>query len=248
MPARYSELRGQRILITGAASGIGEATARRFIEEGSRVALLDVNGEALKSAFPQEQKEILRLTADVADPDAVDDAFTMIDQQFGGIDVIFANAGISIRHDLMSMTADEWRRVIDVNLHGVFYTAMAAAKRMLAEKRGVIVLMGSTNGMRAHRYYMDYNVSKAGVIMLAKSMALELAPHVRVNSICPGYVLTPMQRAEYTDEMLAEVNNKIPLGRHADPSEVAALVAFLASDEARYITAQHLPIDGGETA
>jgi len=109
-------------------------------------------------------------------------------------------------------------------------------------------MTGSTNGTEGHPWYADYNASKAGVIMLAKTMALELAPTIRVNAVCPGYVLTPMQRAEYTDEMFEAVNEKIPMKRHAEPSEIGALYAFLASREAAYITGADIRIDGGETA
>jgi len=102
--------------------------------------------------------------------------------------------------------------------------------------------------MNGHPYYADYNASKAGIILLSKTIALEFAPWLRVNSICLGYVLTPMQRGEYTDEMLAAVNDNIPMKRHAKPEEVADLFVFLSSDDAKYITGQYIPIDGGETA
>jgi len=119
---------------------------------------------------------------------------------------------------------------------------------MMQRSGGVILHMASTNGIVGHPHYADYNVTKAGVIELTRSMALELAPKVRVNAVAPGYVLTPMQRAEYSDPMLEAVNQKIPLGRHAQPEEVAALFAFLASDDAAYLTGQVYVIDGGETA
>ncbi len=119
---------------------------------------------------------------------------------------------------------------------------------MMDRDGGVILNMASTNGIVGQPFYADYNATKAGVIELTKSMALELAPKVRVNAVAPGYVLTPMQRAEYTDEMLEAVNQKIPLRRHADPAEIAALFAFLASDDAAYITGSVYVIDGGETA
>ncbi|MCK4978374.1 MAG: SDR family oxidoreductase, partial [Anaerolineales bacterium] len=164
---------------------------------------------------------------------------------YGKVDILINNAGISIRHSLMDITPEEWQQVIDVNLNGVFYVAQQAARRMLAAGSGVIINMGSTNGLMGYPYYADYNASKAGVIELTRSMALELAPTVRVIAVCPGYVLTPMQEAEYSPEMLEAVNRKIPLGRHATPEEIAALFTFLASDEAPYITGQHIVIDGG---
>lgn len=248
MKPRYPELRDRRILITGAASGIGYATACRFLAEGARVIALDVDPNALAASFPSRSEGIHPIVADVADYVKMKTVFSEIGSMFGGLDVVFANAGISIRHSFLDIAIEDWRRVVDVNLHGVFHTVQLAARCMAASDGGVMILMGSTNGMSAHPYYADYNATKAGVILLARTMALELAPKVRVNALCPGYVLTPMQRAEYTDEMLAAVNAKIPLRRHAEPGEVAALVAFLASDEAKYITGQHIPIDGGETA
>jgi NAD(P)-dependent dehydrogenase (short-subunit alcohol dehydrogenase family) len=119
---------------------------------------------------------------------------------------------------------------------------------MMEHDGGVILNTASTNGIMGYPLYADYNASKAGLISLTKSMALELAPKVRVNAVAPGYVMTPMQRREYTDQMLAAVNSKIPMGRHATPQEIAGLFAFLASDQAEYITGQVITIDGGEIA
>lgn len=238
-------LGNKRTLITGGASGIGKATAIRFLEEGAQVLILDRDkeaGEQIKQQFPR----LSGVTqADVSDPEAVDRAFIELDNLWGGLDFLINNAGISLRHAFLDITPQEWRQVIDINLNGVFYVAQAAARRM---EKGVIVNMASTNGLLGYPYYADYNASKAGVIELTRSMALELAPQVRVVAVCPGYVMTPMQEAEYTPEMLAEVNKKIPLGRHARPEEIAALFAFLCSEEAAYITGQCYVIDGGETA
>jgi NAD(P)-dependent dehydrogenase (short-subunit alcohol dehydrogenase family) len=137
---------------------------------------------------------------------------------------------------------------LGVNLTGVFNVAQTAARHMVDKGSGVILNTASTAGNNGYPHYADYSASKGGVIALTQAMALELAPVVRVNAIAPGYVLTPMQRAEYTDAMLDEVNRKIPLRRHARPEEVAALFAFLASDDAQYITGHVYPIDGGEIA
>jgi NAD(P)-dependent dehydrogenase (short-subunit alcohol dehydrogenase family) len=238
----------KRVLITGGASGIGAATAERFLEEGARVVILDHDELGCKRITSELPGLAGVIKADVADPGRVASAFDQLDELFGGIDVLINNAGISIRHDLADITPEEWRRVIDVNLNGVFYVAQQAARRMSEQSSGVIINMGSTNALVGHQHYADYNASKAGVVELTRSMALELAPDVRVNAVCPGYIMTPMQEAEYTPEMIEEVNTKIPLKRHGRPEEVAALFAFLASDEATYLTGQIYVIDGGETA
>jgi NAD(P)-dependent dehydrogenase (short-subunit alcohol dehydrogenase family) len=241
-------LKNKRVLITGGTSGIGAATAKRFLEEGSRVVILGRNPDACERIKGELPALTGTLVADVSDPAAVEKAFIEMDALCAGIDVLINNAGISIRHAFMDLTPEEWQNVLNVNLNGVFYVAQQAAKRMLTAGSGVIINTGSTNGLTGYPYYADYNSSKAGVIELTRSMALELAPTVRVLVLCPGYVLTPMQEAEYTPEMLEEVNRKIPLGRHARPEEVAAFFAFLASEEAAYLTGHAYVMDGGETA
>lgn len=242
----YPDLAGKRVVITGGASGIGFATAKRFVDEGSDVAILDRDSGALERSRRELPDAGAFICADVSDAVSVERAFAEVDALLGGVDVLVSNAGISVRNTFTEITTEQWSKVLGINLGGMFLCAREAAKRM--KKGGVILMTASTNGMEGHPFYADYNASKAGVILLSKTMALELAPLVRVNSVSPGYVLTPMQKSEYTPEMLEKVNEKIPFRRHADPSEVAALFAFLASDQASYITGANVPIDGGETA
>src|SRR5438270_5783624 len=241
-------LEGKRVLITGGASGIGAATAARFLKEGSAVVVLDRDSPA-RERIRHELPELAgTVDADVSDFKQVQAALEDAVKLMGGLDVLINNAGISIRHNFLDITPDEWDKVIAVNLTGVFYVAQTAARHMMQHGGGVILQTASTNGIVGQPYYADYNATKAGVIELTKSMALELAPKVRVCAVAPGYVLTPMQRAEYSDEMLAQVNQKIPLRRHAQPEEIAALFAFLASDDAAYMTGQVFTCDGAETA
>jgi meso-butanediol dehydrogenase/(S,S)-butanediol dehydrogenase/diacetyl reductase len=241
-------LKDKRVLITGGASGIGAATAARFLEEGSQVCVLDRDANACGEIRRQLPALAEAIIADVTDLMQVEAAFANAVRVMDGVDVLINNAGISIRHNFLDITPEEWDKVIAVNLTGVFYVAQTAARHMSERGSGVILQTASTNGVMGYPYYADYNATKAGVIELTKSMALELAPKVRVCAVAPGYVLTPMQRAEYTDEMLDEVNRKIPLRRHAKPEEIAALFAYLASDDAAYATGQVFTMDGGETA
>jgi len=241
-------LEKKRVLITGGASGIGAATAARFLEEGSAVCVLDRDPKAREQIRKKLPELAGTVDADVSNLQQVQSAFADAVRILGGVNVLINNAGISIRHDFLKITAEEWDKVIAVNLTGVFYVAQTAARHMWERDGGVILQTASTNGIMGYPYYADYNATKAGVIELTRSMALELAPKVRVCAVAPGYVLTPMQRAEYNDTMLDEVNRKIPLRRHAKPEEIAALFAFLASDDAAYMSGHVYTIDGAEIA
>jgi meso-butanediol dehydrogenase / (S,S)-butanediol dehydrogenase / diacetyl reductase len=225
-------LAGKRVVVTGGTSGIGAATVQRFRDEGCKVTVL------ARTPGPGV------IPCDVSDRAQVEAAF----EQIEALDVLIDNAGVSLRSPAVDIAESQWDQVIGTNLSGAFWVARAAAARMLAAGGGSIVFTASTNALVGYRYYADYNASKAGLVALTRSLALEWAPTVRVNAVCPGYVLTPMQEAEYTPEMLAQVNERIPLGRHATPAELAGLFAYLASDEAAYFTGSVIVMDGGETA
>jgi len=244
----YKDLKDKRLVITGAASGIGLATAQRFIKEEAKVVIFDWNKEALDTALEKTKGLCGGIMGDVSNPHDMERAFKEADKLLGELDILIANAGISYRMPFLKIPYEQWSKVVLVNLNGMFICAQEAIKRMKKRRSGVVLLTGSTNGLDGHPLYTDYNASKAGVIVLAKTLALEFAPWLRVNAVCPGYVLTPMQKAEYTPEMMEAVNAKIPLNRHASVEEVAGFFAFLASKEASYITGQALAIDGGETS
>jgi len=240
-------LKDKNVLVTGGASGIGQATATRFLEEHCKVCILDRSAAARARVVKELPELTAVIDADVSNWSQVQTAFAQAIDHMGSVDILINNAGISIRHDFVDIAPDEWDQVLGVNLNGVFYMAQTAARHMLDKGSGVILNTASTAGTRGYPHYADYSASKGGVVALTLAMALELAPVVRVNAISPGYVLTPMQRAEYTNEMLDAVNRKIPLGRHAKPEEIAALFAFLASDDAAFATGQVYTMDGAET-
>ncbi|MFN2187676.1 MAG: SDR family NAD(P)-dependent oxidoreductase, partial [Candidatus Promineifilaceae bacterium] len=164
-------LSGKRVLITGGARGIGAASAKKFMDEGARTAILDIDPEAIQKIQAVYPGIELALAADVSDHQAVASSFKVLDEIFGGLDILINNAGISIQHSFLDITPDEWQRVIGVDLDGAFYTAQQAARRMMAAGGGVIINMASTNALRGYPWYADYNAAKAGVLSLTKTMA-----------------------------------------------------------------------------
>ena len=231
------------VVISGASSGIGAATAERFARAGDRVTNLDVR----PPDAPVRGVEWIRV--DTSNWSAVDAALADVHDARGAIDVVIANAGISVRHGVLDITEAEARRVVDVNLLGVLGLWRGAARVMAGQEQGgVLLATASVNGRRGYPRYADYNATKAGIISLTQTFAMELSPLVRAACVSPGAVLTPMQMAEYTDEMFAETNSRIPAGRHAAPEEIASAFFYLASDEASFLTGQELVLDGGEIA
>lgn len=239
------------IIVSGASSGIGKATAERFAAGGDHVVNLDIakpTDPAEPAGLDGGAGSISWLEVDVADWAAVREAVEAVHAIRNRIDVVIANAGISTRCEVLELTEADVRRTIDVNLIGVLALWRHAAPFMLEQGHGVLLATASVNGSRGYPLYAAYNATKAGVASLCQTFAMELSPLVRTACVTPGAVLTPMQRAEYTDEMLAEVNARIPARRHADPAEIAAAFHFLASAEASFITGQEFVVDGGETA
>lgn len=235
-------LKDKAVVVTGGASGIGRATVIHFLAAGTRVTVVDRDQEAM-ARLALEVPGIARfIQADVSDPEQVERAFRAIDEDGRPLDVVINNAGISRRSHVLEMSFEDWRAVMRVNLDGVFLVAQAAARRMINGQGGVILNMGSTNGLTGYARHAAYSTAKAGVIELTRCLAIDLAPTVRVNAVCPGFVQTPL--LTYGPEMAA----RVPLQRFATPEEIAAMFAFLASDDAAFITGQTFVVDGGELA
>jgi 3-oxoacyl-[acyl-carrier protein] reductase len=246
-------LKGKRVLISGGSRGIGKATSQRFLEEGCEIFLCghdlgDVNTTILELS---SLGKINGIACDVSLEDQVDRLVEAAEAFLGGIDVLINNAGIAWQEDFLEITPDHWDRIMAVNLRGQFLVAQAVARRMVAAgNSGVIVNMSSTNGLVGEEQYAHYNASKGGILLLTKTMALELGKlGIRVNALCPGYILTPLNREIYPPQVVdAYIDEKIPLKRAGLPEDVAAAYAFLASDDAAFIHGTGLVIDGGQIA
>jgi len=246
-------LLGKRAVVTGAGRGIGRAIAERFLAEGASVLVNDVDPDRLAAAAREMSSlgEVASYAADVSDPVAVEAMFAHAEAALGGIDVLAANAGIAHARAFLALTADEWDRTLAVNLRGVFLCGQAAARRMVAQGTGgAIVNMSSTNGLMGERDLAAYNASKAGVILLTKTMAIELAPYgIRANCVNPGWIATELSVETGLDPgFVAAYMAKIPLRRYGRPDDVAAAFAYLASDDASFVTGTELVVDGGQLA
>ncbi len=235
-------------LVTGAARGIGLATARLFLAEGWRVALLDVEGELLEAAVAAIARpdDTLALTCDLADPVAITAAFAALAARFGRLDALVNNAGTAVFKPLLETTLEEWSRVMAVNLTGPFLTSQAAAALMADHGGGAIVNITSISGIRASTLRVAYGTSKAALAHLTRQQAAELASlGIRVNAVAPGPVDTAMAKAVHSPEIRADYRDAIPLARYGLEEELAQAIVFLCSDKASYITGQILAVDGG---
>jgi 3-oxoacyl-[acyl-carrier protein] reductase len=244
-------LEGKCAIVTGAGRGIGKAIARRFLEEGARVMICDLDEGRLEPAHEELSiyGEVRSEVVDVTSREAVEYLAGQAKQAFGRIDVLANNAGISRFEPFLEITDENWNDTLAVNLTGVFLCSQVVAAEMKNQGSGAIVNMGSTNGILGEEGLAHYNASKAGVILLSRTMAIELAPHnVRVNSVCPGFILTELQlESGMSEEAIQDYTSLIPLNRYGRVEEVANAFVFLASDEASFITGTELVVDGGQT-
>ena len=240
----------RHVLITGAARGIGFEIAHQFAREGAVLSLLDFHKENLDNALDEMKKiapAAYAYNVDVSNQQQVEAAVIKADA-VQPIEILINNAGIAFETPFLDIEESEWKKILDINLNGMFYVAQSVCRLMAGRKKGVVVNMASKNGLDGEFGYAHYNSSKGGVIMLTKTMAIELAHlGIRVNAVCPGYIQTPMSKEidppEFTENF---VKQYIPQNRPGTVEEVAPIFLFLASDESSFITGQIIIADGGQ--
>ena len=249
-------LEGKSALITGAARGIGRSIAEAYVREGANVMIADLLEDDAQALARELGSQARGIRLDVTDRASIQEAVDATAEAFGGIDLLVNNAGIFDMCSLEEITEERYRRQFDVNVAGTIFTCQAAVPYMIKRGGGAIVNFSSQAGRRGEPYIVLYCAAKAAIISVTQSLALELAKHqIRVNAIAPGVIDTPMW--DHVDSLFAKYENRplgekkrlvgeaVPLGRMGDPRDIADPVVFLASDDARYITAQTYNVDGG---
>lgn len=245
---------GKVVLVTGGASGIGEATAKLFAENGAQVIVADMDKERGRSLEELSEGRIRYYEVDVTDEDAVKKMFSFVEEQYGVLDVLHNNAAYSLSKTLWDTTVEDWDKVMSVNLKGYFLCAKYALELLKRSSAGAIVCTASELGVVGCVESLAYNTSKGGVLQFVKSLALELAEfHIRVNAVCPSGTVTPafirdMSRHGEYEKECSELVATYPLGRLGQPIDIANAVLFLASEKADFITGTHLMVDGGYVA
>lgn len=249
-PTPTHRLAGKVSLITGAAQGIGLATALKFAQEGAIIIVCDVKQAGVDDAVKQCQAigaQALGFVVDVTQRDMVDATVTSVREKFGRIDVLVNNAGITQDARLQKMTLEQFDRVIDVNLRGVFHCAQAVTEAMVAQGSGVILNASSVVGIYGNFGQTNYAATKFGVIGFTKTWSRELGPKgIRVNAVAPGFIETPIL-STIPDKVIHEMKDRVPLKRLGQPQDIANVYAFLASDEASYINGTVIEVAGGLT-
>ena len=243
-------LRGKVALVTGAQQGIGRGIALAFAREGADVAVNYLDDRAAaETVLRQVQAEGQRGTlvqGDVASPADVKTMVTRVVDELGDLDILVNNAGVYPRVAFLEMRERDWDLVLDVNLKGGFFCAQAAAQAMIAGRRRGSVINLASQAIRGAVRGVHYSASKGGVVAMTRAMALELAPHgIRVNAIAPGLTDTAQPRYGSSEEEIAAMGNAVPLGRMAQPDDIAAVAVFLASEDARHVTGQTVHVNGG---
>ena len=241
------QLKGRVAIVTGAATGIGLATAKLFLERGASVVICDLNREKLDAAVAELSKlgAARGYIADVAERAQCDGLAEKVRSEFGRIDILVNNAGITADAQFYKMTEDQWDRVLNVNLKGCFNMAKAVILQMMEQKYGKIVHCSSVSAYNGNFGQTNYAASKAAIMGMTRVMGKELGKHgINVNAVAPGSIMTDMYAA-VPEEAKQKKLNAIPMRRYGDPEDAAKLIAFLASDDAAYITAQTITIDGG---
>lgn len=244
-------LREKRCIVTGAGRGIGRAISERFLHEGARVLLCDIVGERLADTAEDLKAlgDVHSVVGDISDKKFCRQLIDEAEDHFGGVDVLANNAGTGVFAPFLEHTVEDWDRTFSVNLRGMFLLSQEAARLMVRQEHGgAIINMASTNAHLGERDLAAYNASKAGVLLLTKTMAIELAKHkIRVNSVSPGFIATELATEAGGDpEFLRKYSSKIPLGRVGRPEEVATVFVFLASKESSFITGETIVVDGGQ--
>jgi 3-oxoacyl-[acyl-carrier protein] reductase len=247
-----SRFTGKHVLVTGGARSIGFEIARQFCAEGAKVSVLDYNEEALEKATAQLRSIGFKVNPYVADVSSREQVIEAVDtaEQIAPIDILVNNAGICLVTPFLAIEPDEWSKTLETNLTGAFHVAQSVCRYMAQRKQGVVLNMSSKNGLDGEFGHAHYNASKAGLILLTKTIALELA-HVgiRANAVCPGYTRTEMNLQVDNDDFVREfVDRYVPMNRGGKVTDIAPLFLFLASDDAAYITGQTFVIDGGQLA
>jgi 3-oxoacyl-[acyl-carrier protein] reductase len=251
-------LLGRRALVTGGASGIGLATAARLLAEGASVTIADVAAKRVKESVrtladangaPGVGGKVFGMVMDVTDPRQVESRTREAAERMGGLDILVTSAGVSQPGTAWQTSLEDWERVLAINLTGTFLCVKAAAPRMIRQGFGRVVMLGSISGSQAWSERAAYTASKGGVLALARSCAMDLARHgVTVNTVSPGPIATPQTETLHSKEVRRKVRERNPMRRYGTPEEVADAIAWLCTEEARFVTGHDLRVDGGLTS